>query len=111
MQKQRKCVVKGCNKLATHKIKYITILNDDEPRESYVYVCNKHYRNRKIKEILALKGIKESIYLAFYKNGNMDLFIDDQRKKRFAGIGLSIKDVKWLVYFILKNEANLGLKV
>jgi len=111
MQKQRKCVVKGCNKLATHKIRNVILDIDDRLRENYIYVCNKHYRRGKIKEFLTLKGEKVSVYLAFYKNGNIDLFIDDQRKKRFAGIGLSIKDVKWLVYFILKNEANLGLKV
>jgi len=107
-QKIKKCSIKGCNKPATNKIKNIVILNNDNKiRESYIYVCKKHYRNGKIKEILSLKGTKESVYLAFYKNGDIDFFIDDQRKKRFAGIGLSIKDIKWLIYFILKNEANL----
>ena len=107
-QEVKKCSIKGCNKPATHRIKNTIMLNgDDKLRESYIYVCDKHYRNGKIKEILSLKGEKESVYLAFYKDGTIDFFIDDQRKKRFAGVGLSIKDIKWLVYFILKNEANL----
>ena len=80
-QEVKKCSIKGCNKPATHRIKNTIMLNgDDKLRESYIYVCDKHYRNGKI----SLKGEKESVYLAFYKDGS----IDDQRKKRFAGIGL-----------------------
>jgi len=112
MQKQRKCDLKGCHNYATHKIKNNILLDeDDKLRESYIYVCNKHYRNGKIKELLTLKGQKISVYLAFYKDGEIDFFIDDHVRKKFAGVGLSINDIKWILYFILKNEANFGTKV
>jgi len=110
MQEQRKCDVKGCNNYATHRIRNNISLDEDSKLliKSYIYVCDKHYRNGKIKEILTLKGHDASVYLAFYKNSNIDFFIDNQINKEFAGVGLSRNDIKWIIYFILKNEANFG---
>ena len=110
MLEQRKCDVKGCNNYATHKIRNNIILGEDGI-VSYIYVCDKHYPRKKIKEFVTLKGQEVTVYLAFYKNGTIDFFIDNQVKKEFAGVGLDINDIKWLIYFMLKNEAKLNNRV
>jgi len=112
MQEQRKCVVKGCNNYATHKIRNNIVLDEDDNLiiKSYIYVCDKHYPRKKIKEFVTLKGQEVTVYLTFYKNGTIDFFIDNQVKKEFAGVGLDINDIKWLIYFMLKNKAKLNIQ-
>ena len=111
MQEQKKCVVKGCNNYATHKIRNNIVDEDDNLIKSYIYLCDKHYHGGKIKEIVTLKGQEVTVYLVFLKNDTIDFFIDNQVKKEFAGVKLDINDMKWLIYFMLKNEAKLNNRV
>ena len=110
MQEQRKCDLNGCNNYATHKIRNNIVLDDDSKLiiKNYIYLCDKHYLGGKIKEFVTLKGQEVIVYLVFLKNDTIDFFIDNQVKKEFAGVKLDINDIKWLIYFMLKNEAKLN---
>jgi len=108
MQKQRKCIMKGCNNYATHKM-HMTIINkNNRIKEGYIYLCEKHFLEG-TKEVLSLRGKDTRVDLKFLENGGAYLFVENNILKKSAFVALTKNDIKWILYFILKNEANFGV--
>jgi len=90
---------------------HITIIDKNSRiRGSYIYFCKEHFLEG-TKEVLSLRGKDARVDLKFLENGGVYLFAENNILKKSTFVALTKNDIKWILYFILKNEANLGLKV
>jgi len=90
---------------------HITIIDKNSRiRGGYIYLCKEHFLEG-TKEVLSLRGKDARVDLKFLENGGVYLFAENNILKKSTFVALTKNDIKWILYFILKNEANLGLKV
>ena len=109
-EQRKKCAVKGCNKLATHKMHITIIYKNSGIKEGYMHLCKEHFLEG-TKEVLSLRGKDARVDIKFLENGGAYLFAGNNILKRSTFVALTRNDIKWILYFILKNEAKFGAKV
>jgi len=59
------------------------------------------------KEILSLRGKDTRVDLNFLENGGAYLFVENNILKKSTFVALTRNEIEWIVYFILKNNANI----
>jgi len=59
------------------------------------------------KEVLSLRGKDARVDLNFLENGGAYLFVENNILKKSTFVALTRNDIEWIVYFILKNNANI----
>ena len=110
MKERKKCAINSCNRPATNKM-YTTIVDkNNEAKSGYIYLCKKHFL-KDAKDRLNLNGEKARVDLIYLKDGEMYLFAENDIRKKSVLVALTRDDIKWIIYFILKNEANFEAKV
>jgi len=63
------------------------------------------------KEVLSLRGKYARVDLKFLENGGAYLFVENNILKKSTFVALTRNEIEWIVYFILKNDANTAQNV
>ena len=89
----------------------ITIIDkDNRIKTGYIHLHKEQFLEG-TKEVLSLRGKDTRVDLNFLKNGGAYLFVENSILKKSTFVALTRNEIEWIVYFILKNDANTAQNI
>jgi len=89
----------------------ITIIDkNNRIKTGYIHLHKEQFLEG-TKEVLSLRGKDARVDLKFLENGGVYLFIENKILKKSTFVALTRNEIEWIVYFILKNNANTAQNI